>query len=164
MFHFAALNFWNGLESPCRCPHSDAQLSGDLAYAEPLGAKLRHSAAIEDLLGPMRGQILSRTTIDGHAHAPRLEILEVSRTAGFGSLPNQLPFKLRRGSQHVEQKFGRWISIVRPTSLGSASWCEGHSRELEARPDRWQPMHRRQPPIHWDNRSVDKPRLLGRQE
>ena len=35
-FHFTASNFWNSLESPCRCPHSNAHLSGNLAYAEAL--------------------------------------------------------------------------------------------------------------------------------
>jgi hypothetical protein len=50
VFHFTAPNFWNSLKSPCYCPHSDAELGGDLPYAEVPFAELGHSIVVEDPL------------------------------------------------------------------------------------------------------------------
>jgi len=86
--------------------------------AEPLSAKLGYFITVEDPFGPVGWEILAGTAANGFSDSPGFEILEVSRAARFRSFPNQLTFKLGRGSQHVEQKFGRWISIVRIESLG----------------------------------------------
>src|SRR5262249_50952227 len=69
-----------------RCPHSNPQLGGDLAYAELLGAKLGYAIAVKDPLGPMWRKVLSGSAADRLSHPPGAMVLQVPEPSSLGAL------------------------------------------------------------------------------
>jgi len=54
----------------------------------------------------MRRKVLPRAAIDGFPDSPGPVILEVSRSACAGSLPDKLSFKFGGGPEHLERGHG----------------------------------------------------------